>query len=253
MSRSRPVSTANQERGAHGRIGVIMLDTRFPRFPGDIGNPTTWPFAVELKTVTGASAEHVVNSTDTQALQPFINAALDLQDAGVCGITTSCGFLALLQNDIAKHLEVPFIASSLSQVPWVQAMLPMGKLVGILTIDANALSHDHLMAAGVRGDVPVMGTEQGKEFHQRILSDAESMDQSLCERDNVEAALQLVEQHPNLGALVLECTNMAPYANAINTATGLPVYSIYTLMLWFQAGLAPVSFAQSAYARPDSE
>ena len=69
------------------------------------------------------------------------------------------------------------------------------------------------------------------------------MNQTLCEKDNVQAAMQLLDAHPNIAALVLECTNMAPYANAIHTATGLPVYSIYTLMLWFQAGLAPRSFS----------
>ena len=222
-----------------GSIGVIMLDTQFPRFPGDIGNPTTWPFNVEFRVVSGASAQQVVCSTATQQLQPFIDAALQLQMLGVSGITTSCGFLSLVQNDISRHLSVPFIASSLVQLPWVQAMLPQGTQAGILTINANALSRQHLLAAGITHDVPIKGIDASCEFHQAIMTDANTMDRTRCEQDNVQAAVRFLEEHPTLGALVLECTNMAPYSNAIYQATGLPVYSIYTLIQWFQAGLMP--------------
>ena len=222
-----------------GSIGVIMLDTQFPRFSGDIGNPHTWPFNVEFTIVSGASARQVVCSTATQQLQPYIDAALKLQMLGVSGITTSCGFLSLVQNQISRHLSVPFVASSLIQLPWVQAMLPQGKQAGILTINANALSRQHLLAAGITHDVPIKGIDASCEFHRAIMSDATTMDRTRCERDNVQAAVAFLEEHPALGALVLECTNMAPYANAIHQATGLPVYSIYTLIQWFQAGLMP--------------
>ena len=222
-----------------GSIGVIMLDTQFPRFLGDIGNPQTWPFSVEFRVVSGASAQQAVCSTATQQLQPFIDAALELQMLGVSGITTSCGFLSLVQNEISRHLSVPFIASSLVQLPWVQAMLPQGTQAGILTINANALSPQHLLAAGITHDVPIKGIDASCEFHQAIMTDARTMDRSRCEQDNVQAAVKFLEEHPTLGALVLECTNMAPYANAIHQATSLPVYSIYTLIQWFQAGLMP--------------
>lgn len=223
----------------NGSIGIIMLDTHFPRFKGDIGNPDTWPFEVVFRTVMGASASNVVGATREQNLQPFIDAAVHLQNAGVSGITTSCGFLSLAQAQIAAHLTVPFVASSLVQVPWVQSIIPTGKTVGILTINADALTSAHLLAAGISGDVPVQGTEHGEEFTRCILGDQRMMNQSLCERDNVNAAVQLLDQHPDLGAIVMECTNMAPYASAVQQATGLPVYSIYTLIRWFHAGLVP--------------
>lgn len=217
-----------------------MLDTRFPRYPGDIGNRDTWPFDVVFKVVKGATAMDVVSGTSKQNLQPFINAAIELQDMGVSGITTSCGFLSLVQTEIAQHLSVPFVASSLVQLPWVQATLPVGKRAGILTINANALTSAHLQAAGIEANTPVMGCESGQEFTRAILADERSLDKMMCEQDNVAAAVALQQHHPDLGAIVLECTNMAPYANAIHRATGLPVYSIVTLIRWFQAGLAPV-------------
>lgn len=220
-------------------IGIIMLDTQFPRFKGDVGNPDTWPFDVVLRTVKGASARNVVGATQEQNLQPFIDAAVHLQNAGVSGITTSCGFLSLAQAQIAEHLTVPFVASSLVQVPWVQSIMPAGKRVGILTINADALTTAHLLAAGISDSVPVKGTEHGQEFTRCVLGDQPVMDQSLCQQDNVNAAIQFVNEHPDLGAIVMECTNMAPYAHAVQKATRLPVYSIYTLIRWFQAGLTP--------------
>ena len=237
-----PSDYPDQPIGA-GSIGVIMLDTKFPRFPGDIGNPHTWPFNVEFRVVSGATAQQVVCSTATQQLQPYIDAALELQTRGVGGVTTSCGFLSLVQKEISRHLSIPFIASSLVQLPWVQTMLPPGKHAGILTINANALSRQHLLAAGITHDVPIKGIDASCEFHQAIMNDAGTMGRIRCEQNNVEAAVQFVEEHPTLGAIVLECTNMAPYANAIHQATRLPVYSIYTLIRWFQAGLMPRQFA----------
>lgn len=225
-----------------GTVGVIMLDTRFPRFVGDIGSQDTWPFDVVFEVVRGARASDVVNSTGEQKLQPFIDAAIKLQSKGVSGITTSCGFLSMVQADIAEHLHIPFVASSLIQVPWVQSTLPPGKRVGILTIDSNALTALHLQAAGIDTDIPVAGVQHGLEFTQAILNDRLAMSKNQCEHDNVEAALQFVSAHPDLGAIVLECTNMAPYASAIQRATGLPVFSIYTLICWLQSGLLSRQF-----------
>jgi len=226
-----------------GTFGVIMLDTHFPRFTGDIGNPDTWPFDVIYKVAKGASARAVVGATSGQNLQPFIDAGIALQNMGVSGITTSCGFLALMQSDIARHLAVPFLASSLVQLPWVQATLPAGKRAGILTISATALTPAHLLAAGITHSVPIQGCENGREFARAILDDATHMDQTLCAQDNINAAVELRQRCPDLGAIILECTNMAPYSAAIHQATGLPVYSIYTLIRWFQSGLLPATFA----------
>lgn len=223
-------------------IGILMLDTRFPRFPGDVCNEHTWPFGVRFKRVDGAYAKAVVENTSTDNLQPFINAAQELERHGVAGITTSCGFLILAQHKISSELNVPFVASSLMQIPWVASTLPQKQRVGILTIDSTAITPKHLLAAGAAADTPVSGTEGGKEFTRAILEDRPSMSFKLCETDNILAAQQLVKQHPDVGAIVLECTNMAPYADAISRATRRPVFSIVTLVNWFHAGLAPGSF-----------
>ena len=72
-----------------------------------------------------------------------------------------------------------------------------------------------------------------------ILRDALELDVEAARQDNVDAAKELVSRHPDLGAIVLECTNMTPYAADIRAATGLPVYSMVSFVSWFQSGLTP--------------
>lgn len=225
-------------------LGILMLDARFPRIPGDLGNGTTWPFPVLYRVVRGASPEKVVLQGARGLLPDFIAAAQELVALGAEAITTNCGFLALFQQELAAAVGVPVATSSLMQVPWVQATLPPGKRVGIVTVSGSTLTPQHLAAAGVPLDTPLAGTENGREFFRVLIkAESEDMNLALAEQDVVGAGQALVAQHPEIGAIVLECTNMPPYAAALQAAVGLPVYDIYSMLTWFHAGLRPRSFA----------
>jgi len=225
-------------------VGILMLETRFPRIPGDIGNAMTWPFPVQYRVVRGATPDNVVRGTPMDRLADFIEAGRDLVAMGCDGITTNCGFLGVMQAEMAEALGVPVATSSLMQVPMVEAALPPGKRAGILTISAATLGPELRAATGVAPDTPVIGTEAGRAFTRDILGDAPEIDFDACRLDLLEAAEALVTQHPEVGAIVLECTNMVPFAADIRRATGLPVYSVYTLVTWFQSGLMPRRFAR---------
>jgi hypothetical protein len=239
-----------QGRIAHGGkaiygapLGILMLEARFPRIPGDMGNGTTWPFPVLYRVVSGASPDKVVLQGAAGLLPNFIAAAQELIRLGAEAITTNCGFLSLFQREMAAALGVPVATSSLMQVPWVQATLPPGKRVGLVTVCASSLSPAHLEGAGVPLDTPVVGTENGREFFRVLIkAEKDDMDVGLAEQDVVNAALELVAENPDVGAIVLECTNMPPYAAAVQAATGLPVYDIYSMITWFHAGLRPRVF-----------
>ena len=71
-------------------VGILMLETRFPRIPGDIGHAGTWPFPVLYKVVKGASPDQVVRHRAEGLLDNFIEAARELVAAGADGITTNC-------------------------------------------------------------------------------------------------------------------------------------------------------------------
>ncbi|MDU8925845.1 aspartate/glutamate racemase family protein [Alisedimentitalea sp. MJ-SS2] len=220
-------------------VGILMLDARFPRIPGDMGNALTWPFPVHYRIVRDASPDRVVRKGGAGTLDDFIAAARALEADGVDGITTNCGFLALFQDELAEAVNVPVVTSSLMQVEQVNRVLPKGKRAGVLTISSSSLTDEHLRKARVPEGTPIGTTEGGQEFTRAILDNELELDVELARQDNVEAALELQKNNPELGAIVLECTNMTPYAADIQVATELPVFSIVSLIAWFQAGLAP--------------
>lgn len=229
-------------------VGILMLDARFPRIPGDMGNAQTWPFPIHYKIVRNASPDLVVRRRAEGMLDAFIESARELVADGVDGITTNCGFLSLFQDELAEAVEVPVAASSLMQVEMVNRVLPPGKRAGILTISGSTLTADHLAKAGVPDGTPIGSTEGGFEFTRVILNNELELDIDKACEDNVEAARALTAEHSDLGAIVLECTNMVPYAGAIHDAVGLPVFSIETFISWFQAGLSPRRFRNGASA-----
>jgi Asp/Glu/hydantoin racemase len=224
------------------RLGILMLEARFPRVPGDMGNGLTWPFPVLYRVVRGASPERVVRRRAEGLLDDFLAAARELVELGADGITTNCGFLSLYQEELAEHAGVPVAASSLMQVPWVQRLLPKGKQVGIITVDSRCLSAQHLAAAGITADTPVIGTESGSEFTRVIIGNEDRLDMAAAERDILDAGERLVRAHPDIGAIVLECTNMPPYAAALRDRIGLPVFDMVSFIGWFHAALAPRRF-----------
>ncbi|MCR9136027.1 MAG: aspartate/glutamate racemase family protein [Alphaproteobacteria bacterium] len=223
-------------------VGIMMLETQFPRIYGDIANANTWPFPVQYRIVRGATPDKVVRNDPLALVDGFIAAAQDLVASGCDGLTTNCGFLALIQDKVSAAVPVPVATSSLMQIPLVQHMLPKGKRVGVITISKTDLSEAHLHAAGASPDTPIVGTDDGRAFTHGILDDQPSIDFEACRLDLLDAGRELVTAHDNIGAIVLECTNMTPYAADIRKMTGLPVFSIYSFVRWFHQGLVPDRF-----------
>jgi hypothetical protein len=234
---------AHGGKGLYGaRVGILMLETRFPRIPGDMGNGTTWPFPVLYKVVPGATPDRVVRHKSAGLANAFLDAAAELVELGADGITTTCGFLSLYQRELAAHVAVPVAASSLMQIPLVERILPPGRRVGVLTVSAASLTPEHFIAAGADPLTPVVGTDNGREFSRVMLDEKHTLDAAAAERDILDAGDALLAVHPDTGAIVLECTNMVPYARALGDHLRLPVFSIYTFVTWFHAGLVPRDF-----------
>ena len=222
-------------------IGILMLDSRFPRIAGDIGNPVTWPFPVRFATVSGATPEAVVTGDVEPFVQAFIEAGQKLVAEGCTGISTTCGFLALIRPRLAKALGVPVAASSLEQAPMIMAMLAPEQQIGILTISARTLSAEHLAVAGVPQGSPVQGVDD-TAFARTILNNETELDVPQARRNMVAGATRLVDENPRIGAVLLECTNMVPYAADIAQAVKRPVFSVSTYLRWFHESLAPRTF-----------
>ena len=219
-------------------VGILMLEAQFPRIIGDMGNALTWGFPVRYKVVRGASPNRVVRQGATGLLDDFILAGQELVTDGVELITTNCGFLSLFQDDLAAALDVPVATSSMMQAAQIQAMLPPGKKVGILTISIETLTAKHLATAGVPEGTPIAGVAPNCEFQRVILNNELHLDVAQAEADMVAAATAFHADHPDLGALLFECTNMPPYSTAVRAATGLQVFSIVDFVKWFQGSVS---------------
>ncbi len=211
-------------------LGVVMLDTRFPRLPGDVGNPGTFAFPVRYRKVIGASPRRVVVERDPSLVAPFIAAARELEAEGASAITTSCGFLALFQRELADAVRVPLWTSSLLLVAGIEARLGPGRRIGIVSADAASLTVHHLRAVGAPVDAPIEGLSLDSRLRATLLDDLSELDVEEASRATVDAALRLVARRPDVVEIVLECTNLPPYADAVRAATGLPVHDITTLI-----------------------
>jgi hypothetical protein len=219
-----------------GFLGILMLDTRFPRPPGDIGNPLTFSelgIPVRYAIVQGASPRRIVQQGDPALLKPFVDAGQALVRQGARMLSTSCGFLALWQAQLAREIPVPVLTSSL--LACAGLLRP-----GILTIDAQSLGRSTLRAAGVADDTPVHGVTPDCEFQRCILGNELQMDLDQARDDVVQAARQLVRAHPGITEIVLECTNMPPYRQAVMDAARRPVVDIMTMLqqAWSERGVA---------------
>lgn len=224
-------------------LGFIGVQVPFTRPAGDAANPATWPFPLIREEADGTTLSDLVSASPYSPtfLANIVAAAHRLADRGCVGIITDCGFLALLQREVAEQVSVPLVSSALCQLPSVLAWLPKGKGIGVVTFDGAKLGKAHFSGAGV-GDhdlerLWVVGVPENGVLRGIVEEARSSYDLDGVHKEIVESVKGLVKSHPNTAAVLLECTQMAPFAESVQLAVGLPVYDIYTLGCWFYQGL----------------
>ena len=219
-------------------FGIIMLDTVFPRISGDVGNPETFPFPVRYEVVKGANSTRVVKDADPSLLQPFIDAARALESNGVQAVATSCGFLSLFHRELVNAINVPVFSSSLLQVPLIHQIISKSLKIGIITAHKQSLTDRHLAGVGIQSyPLAIIGMDDAEEFTAVFIEGKTTLDSEKCREEMISAAKRLIALHPDVGAIVLECTNMPPYAKDIQDVTGLPVFDIVTMIHYGHAAL----------------
>jgi Asp/Glu/hydantoin racemase len=212
-------------------IGILVIEGHFPRLPGMLGNATTFPFPVLHHVVTGATSERAVRQADADMIKPWLEGARQLEAAGARAITTSCGFTAMFQPELTEAVDVPVFASSLLLVPLIARMLKPRQRVGVVTADARHLTARHFAGVGVDpGTAVVAGLEGCSEFEAVVFQDRHDLDVERMQSEVVEVAGSLVARHPEVRALLLECSLLPPFAHAVQAATRLPVFDFTTLI-----------------------
>jgi hypothetical protein len=224
-------------------IGILVMDARIRRIPGDAGNPATFPFPVICRTVAGATLERLISERDRSLLKPFIDAGWELVRQGVKALTTTCGFMILFQQDLAAEFPVPVFTSSLLQLPFIERSLGPKDRVGVLTADAANLTPEHLRLAGGEADrLTVHGLENEPFFKEAIFSGSGRLEVEKVAAEVVAQARRMVTADPAIRAILLECSNLPPYAAAVQEAVGLPVYDFVTMLHYVRAVIDRASF-----------
>ena len=227
-------------------IGVLMLDTRFPRPPGDIGNARSYDFPVRYKTIKGAVSDKIMgHEPDAGLIQPFIEGARELEKEGVAAITTSCGFLAPFQKHLAASVNIPVLASSLLQAPLIRAMLPPTKKIGIFTERGQYLNERHFNGVGwSTKDIPVhiKGMKKDAVFPKVYIGDSFELDTDVLKAEMEEMTEEFMQECPDAGAILFECTNMCPFSSHVQAVSGLPVFDINTLIKNFYNAIRPTVY-----------
>ncbi len=212
---------------SNGPLGILMLDTRFPRIKGDIGNAESFAYPVIFRRMEGiGSADAVTAHPD----RPRVLAALEanaraLADEGAIGLSTSCGFLALYQDELAARSPVPVATSALLHIRRLA-----GKRVGVITASARNLTPGHFAAVGAPTDTPFVGLPEDSSFAKTFIGNATTLDRDKVEHEVVAAARDLLVRHPGIDTIVFECTNLPPYKKAVQDAAGLPVLDVLDLL-----------------------
>lgn len=244
-------------KGGHNvyghRIGILMIEARFPRPPGAIGNASSFPFPVMHHVVKGCSGSRTVRDLAAidpesnefrKAIEPWIDGARYLEDQGCQAITTSCGFAVLFQHRLLEAVSVPVFSSSLMLVPFVAATLRKGRRVGVITADAATLSAHHLLAAAIEpARIHIVGMDGCPEFAATAWGDKTTLDFVRISNEVVTVAKRLVDEAPDTGALLLECSLLPPYAAAVQAEIGLPVFDFTHLVSLVHHACARSSFS----------
>ncbi len=224
-------------------IGILILDAAYPCVPGNVGNASTFPFPVRYERVTGASIDRLLNQQDPALAEPFIQAAKNVQAQGVKAITGACGFMALFQRQVTAAVDIPVFLSSLLQIPLIYQMTR--KPIGIITANASSLKKEHFAAVNVTSDIPVIiaGMETQPEFSSAVLEEKGTLDSDKVQNEVVSVAETLVKKHPDIGAVVLECSDLPPYAYAVQAAVQRPVFDFFTMINHVHTALVRTPFS----------
>ncbi len=213
-------------------IGILLIENYVPFIPGDVANATTYRYPVRFQRIEGSSVERLF-SGDLSLYEKVRKAAFELKREGVRAVTGDCGFLAVHQQQLADELLLPVFLSSLMQIPFISQIIGSRQKIGILTADSASLSSQVLSSAGVSLDLQkrlaVRGLEDSVPFRQAVVEETGFLDASEIEQAVVLRALEL-KQENSIGAFLLECSLLPPYAAVVQEAVGLPVFDYVTMI-----------------------
>lgn len=225
-------------------IGVLLMETQVPFIPGDVGNAYSYKFPVRFEVVSGLTT-HKVLGRDDNSIGPLVDAAKALQQAGVRAITGDCGFMAYYQRHVMSQVKIPVFLSSLMQLSFCDLILPPGQKIGVITADSSLLDTALLDAVGVKVSldrIVVRGMEDSPHFVSTFLEEKGILDVGEVEREVVSVAKKLLSEEADVGVVLLECSDLPPYAQKVQQSIDRPVFDYVTMINYVHAAIVKSPF-----------
>lgn len=238
MNSSLPKSDNNQDDN-RVEIGIIQSNTNIPFPIGAIGNKKTFNYSVRYQFVEELTTQRLVVNADPSLDESIIKAARLLEHSGVSAILGDCGHLIQFQQAVNDSVNIPVFLSSWLQLPFIQSILPSGKKIGALMANAQFFRPHLLEKAGIdlTIDLQIIGMEHQPAFRQAYIEEPGNLNTQAVTTELVDSAMNLLSSEPDIGALILECSDMPPYALAIRHAMKIPVFDFLTMANYVFASL----------------
>jgi aspartate/glutamate racemase len=222
-------------------IGMLCAEWNVPFVPGDLNNASTFAFPVRYLPVEGAAGSEVLTGDADAYAELFVAAARQLEAEGVHAITGNCGYMAAYQDVVAAAVSIPVFMSSLLQAPLLLRMLSPQQRLGVLVANGGGITDGVLRGAGISDParLRIQGLDHKPHFNEVILQEVGTLDEDRLRSEVVEAAMEAVEADPGIGAILLECSDLPPYARSVQEATGLPVFDWAGFIRYVHDAISP--------------
>lgn len=213
-------------------VGILQLDCSLPFIPGDVDNATTYGYPVLYRAISGLSTATCLRGAP-EMTRAVVEAARELEAQGVRVISSDCGFMLQFQAAVRSAVRVPVVMSGLLQLPMIAASLDARRPIAIITADSSNLTTDFMARAGLPvppNPLVIRGLQDQPEFRSAVFDEKGTIDADLVEAEVVGVAREIAGAHPDLGAILLECSMLPPYSRAIQEAVGVPVFDFITMI-----------------------
>ncbi|AKO92094.1 arylsulfatase [Priestia filamentosa] len=214
-------------------VGILYLDECwYPILPGNVANLSTYDFPVRLKVVPNCNQERI-HAGDPTLLGDIIKAAKEFEAEGARAICAACGFFGNFQEKVAAAVDIPVYLSSVVQVPWIKTGLKLNQKIGMLTADAHGITGNLFKSCGIDDPSICVVKDLGRlpEF-SAIIESRGSFDNEKVKQEVIKAAIDMINENPDIGAILLECSDLPPYAADIQRAVKMPVFDFITMIRW---------------------
>lgn len=216
--------------------GLMQLETLI----GNSTNEKSYNFPVRFVPIKGACVETIITNPSDELLQNIIKASKKLiNEEGIQAISTSCGFNAIFQKEMTNNLDVPVFTSALLQIPFIQNLIGSENYVGVITANKSSLTKEHFKACGITDDmnINVIGLENANEWSKIFTNPNNEFDIKVVTEEILEVAIKCVKNNPRIKAIVLECTDLPPFAKQIREAVNLPVFDYISMMNYVEMSI----------------